>query len=224
MITGRQIRAARGLLGWDASALAEKAGLSRETISNIETSAVQARESTLNHIAKVFIEHRLEFIDNQGVRFRPEGVEVLNGREGVARFWDLVFFTAQTTGGIFRQNGINDEALIRCAPDIVDAHIERMAALRQTRRDSLVRVILLGGDYNFVCTEYADYKWHPKNMPAPVPYYVFGDTVCIFVFETDPSPKIILISSPIVAAAYIKQFDETWEMAKRPPQTGTTVG
>lgn len=219
MITGRQVRAARGLLGWDASALAEKANLSRETISNIENGSVQARGGTLNDIERVFVEHRLEFIDNQGVRFRPEGVEVLNGKEGVAKFWDLAFMTAQISGGIFRQNGINDDALIQCAPDVVEKHIKRMAALRQTRHDALVRVILHYGNYNFVCTEYADYKWHPQNMPTPVPYYVFGDSVGIFVFDADPAPKIILISSPIIAAAYIRQFDETWNISERPPQT-----
>ena len=41
MITGRQIRAARGLVDWSAATLADKAGLTRETVSKIEDETVQ---------------------------------------------------------------------------------------------------------------------------------------------------------------------------------------
>jgi transcriptional regulator with XRE-family HTH domain len=45
MITPRQIRAARALLGLDAAELADRAGLTRATVTNIENSGVQPREA-----------------------------------------------------------------------------------------------------------------------------------------------------------------------------------
>jgi len=95
-----------------------------------------------------------------------------------------------------------------------------MAELVQTRTDILVRAILQEGDHDFVCTDYADYRWHLQNVPPPVPYYIFGDTVGIFAFETNPSPKIVSITSPTIASAYREQFDSAWKMAKVPPQNG----
>jgi len=218
MISGPQIRAARGLLKWSAAELAEKTGLTRETINKIEDGAVQPREGTVADIVRVFAEHRLEFIDNQGVRFRPEDVEVLNGKEGVEKFWDRVFTFAQTKGGTIRQNGIPEGPLDECAPQAAAEHRERMAPLVSARKDIFMRVILEEGDVNFLCNDYVDYRWNPKEFPPPVPYYIFGDSVAIFAFESNPSPKIILITSPIIALAYSKQFDRAWELAKMPQQ------
>lgn len=219
MITGKQIRAARVLLEWDAEDLAAKSGLNRETIFNIERGTVQARSNTLDKIVRTFSDHRVEFLDNQGVRFRPEDVEVLNGRDGLGKFFDLVFACAQISGGTIRQNGIAENLFDKCAVDFTKAHRKRMEALVNSRKDIFVRAILQEGDTNFVCTDYADYRWHPQNVPPPVPYYIFGETIGIFAFDTNPAPKIILITSPVIALAYITQFDRTWEAAKVPPSS-----
>ena len=218
MITGKQIRAARVLLDWDAEDLAEKSGLNRETVFNIERGTVQARPGSLEKIVKAFNDHRVEFLDDQGVRFRPEGVEVLNGRMGLSKFFDLVFAYAQTCDkGIIRQNGIEEKLFDRFGGDVTQAHRNRMGPLVNARKNIFVRAILREGDTNFVCTNYADYRWQAKAAPAPVPYYIFGDHIGIFAFVAEPSPKIVLISSPVIAQAYSTQFDQTWDMAMVPP-------
>jgi len=91
MSVGRQIRAGRGLLKWSAATLAEKAGLTRDTINKIEDEAVQPREGTMKDIVRVFDENGVEFTDNYGVRLKPQGVEVLVGHEGLCRFFDMVY-------------------------------------------------------------------------------------------------------------------------------------
>ena len=57
MSIGRQIKAGRGLLRWSGAVLAEKAGLTRDTINKIEDDAVQPREGTLADIIRVFDEN-----------------------------------------------------------------------------------------------------------------------------------------------------------------------
>ena len=59
VITARQIRAARGLLEWSGDQLAEKVGVTRATLSKIESDLVQPQERTLGRIAEV--------LDMQGV-------------------------------------------------------------------------------------------------------------------------------------------------------------
>ncbi len=197
--------------------LAAATGLTPQAIRKIEAESVTPREGTLADIIKVFYDRRLEFTDNQGVRFIPEDVEVLNGAQGLKIFFDKVYSYAQQNGGVIRQNGIGDKTLYECASDVIAEQGERMAALVSKKRDVFVRAILNHGDLDFMYSEYADYRWHPHNVPSPVPYYLFGDCIGIFAFRATPSPKIVLISSPIIASVYGTQFDETWLVAEKPP-------
>jgi transcriptional regulator with XRE-family HTH domain len=215
-INPEQIRAARALLDWSTADLAKQAEMTINGINKIERGHVQAHKDSLARIQSIFEGAGIEFLDFNGVRFRPEDLEVLNGKPGVTKFWDRVFAHAQTSGGIIRQNGIPEGPLDQCAPEAAATHRERMLPLVQKRKDIFIRAILEEGDTNFLCTNYADYRWNPKESPPPVPNYVFGDTVAIFAFEADPSPKIILITSPTIASAYIKQFDRSWELAQTP--------
>src|SRR5277367_4877107 len=99
MITGRQIQAARALLGWEATDLATKSGLSRETISKIENSHVQPHEKTLTSIFRAFNENGIEFTDNSGVRLKPQNVEALVGSAGFTRFYEIVHEHLSKHGG-----------------------------------------------------------------------------------------------------------------------------
>ena len=99
MITGRQIRAARGLLKWSSPDLAKKAGLTRETINKIEGDVIQPREGTLNDIIGAFDQHGVEFIDTTGVRIKPQGLEVLLGQSGLQQFFNEVYAYARDHGG-----------------------------------------------------------------------------------------------------------------------------
>jgi transcriptional regulator with XRE-family HTH domain len=77
MITPAQIRAARALLGWKQTDLAERSGVSEISIKNIERGATDPRSSTLGAIEKAFGSAGLIFLDpgdardgGAGVRFR----------------------------------------------------------------------------------------------------------------------------------------------------------
>jgi transcriptional regulator with XRE-family HTH domain len=65
MITGAQIRAARALIGWKQSELAEQSGVSEISIKNIERGATDPRASTLQAVQAAF--------DRAGVVFLEPG-------------------------------------------------------------------------------------------------------------------------------------------------------
>jgi transcriptional regulator with XRE-family HTH domain len=66
MVTKEQCRAARGLLGWSAKALAEKARLGVMTVSRFEAGQGETNESTRALIHATFERAGVEFIAENG--------------------------------------------------------------------------------------------------------------------------------------------------------------
>jgi transcriptional regulator with XRE-family HTH domain len=67
-----QLRMARAAMGWGVRDLAEKAGITANTVTRIELGA-DAKQSTIDAIQRVFEAAGIEFLDNDspGVRLRP---------------------------------------------------------------------------------------------------------------------------------------------------------
>jgi len=91
MITPRQIRAARALVGLDAAELASRAGISRETITNIENDLVQPREGTLERIFRVFSAAGVEFVGDRGVALVNDNYRLIEGPDCYLRLLDEVY-------------------------------------------------------------------------------------------------------------------------------------
>jgi transcriptional regulator with XRE-family HTH domain len=76
MISGKQIRAARALLGWKQRELAAAAGLSEVSIKNAERGVVDSRGSTLNAIQRAFDGAGVIFLDTGDTRDGGPGVRL----------------------------------------------------------------------------------------------------------------------------------------------------
>jgi predicted transcriptional regulator len=78
MITPRQIRAARALLGWSQQQLADKAIVSLNAVARLETGNADSRVSTITAIQKALSRAGIEFLDadqkGEGVRLRTPRV------------------------------------------------------------------------------------------------------------------------------------------------------
>lgn len=74
MVTSREIRAARALLGWTRQRLADKAIVSLNSIVRLEQDAVDPRTSTVNAVRRALEQAGIEFLSLQeeceGIRFR----------------------------------------------------------------------------------------------------------------------------------------------------------
>lgn len=66
IVTSRQIRAARGLLGWTRTYLADRAIVSTTTVADIERGDVNPRSSTLSAIILALEQAGIEFIRPNG--------------------------------------------------------------------------------------------------------------------------------------------------------------
>ncbi|WP_431861376.1 helix-turn-helix domain-containing protein [Azospirillum sp.] len=75
MITAAQIRAARAILGWKQTDLAERSGVSEMSVKNIERGASDPRGSTLAKLQSAF--------EAAGVQFLDPGQHSMSGGHGV---------------------------------------------------------------------------------------------------------------------------------------------
>jgi predicted transcriptional regulator len=78
MVTPRQIRAARALLGWSQQQLADSAIISLNALIRLERDQVDSRLSTLNAVVRALTKAGIEFIPasdkGEGVRLsEPPG-------------------------------------------------------------------------------------------------------------------------------------------------------
>lgn len=79
MVTARQIRAARALLGWSQQQLADRAIVSTNALNRLERGLVDSRASTLSAVEKALVRGGVEFIaadiKGEGVRLREPSNE-----------------------------------------------------------------------------------------------------------------------------------------------------
>src|SRR5690242_12256086 len=76
-ISVEQLRAGRALLGWNQERVAQAAGVSLKTLSNIERGAVAPRVATMTFLQEVLEDGGIEFTDASGVRLRREVLDIL---------------------------------------------------------------------------------------------------------------------------------------------------
>ena len=69
-ISPSQCRAARGLLNWTQGVLANKVGVGVKTIRDFESGKRQPHPLTLAAITQSFEQAGIEFLDNNGLRFK----------------------------------------------------------------------------------------------------------------------------------------------------------
>ena len=218
MITGRQIKAARALLDWDAAALAKAAGLSRETVSNIENSLVQARETTLADITRAFTDYGVEFIGNTGVQLKQGAVYSLKGSEGFKKLMDEIYLAACDASAVDGRkpicvSNVDDRLFMKHLGDYMLFHAKRMDDLKNAKVYVLVRendfFTIPGG-------KYLQYRWCPMQENGNVPFYVYGDKLAILMFSEARGVEIIIIASPQVAKVYREQFELLWKLSRKP--------
>lgn len=215
MPSGKQIRAARMLVDWNIKQLAEASGLTELGVQKIETGNSTPRPSTLNKIVSVFNEAGIEF-KNGGVFPKHKNIDVLEGAVGFTKFLDTVYEHVRALGGIIRVSGV-EEAKFEKYDLTGRAHRERMTAICEERGDINMQILVREGDYNFLASQYASYRWVPKEHFSPTTFYVFGDYLALISFENDPPPIIFLIQSAAIAGAYRQTFNMTWEMSGEIP-------
>jgi transcriptional regulator with XRE-family HTH domain len=106
-ITSAQIRAARALLNWSARELSERSGVSQSSIHRAERAKARPsmHEKSLAAIKAALEQYGVEFLDNSGVRLRPD--QLSGGQTGAtptARKPDIETRPEWVPGGYWRMD------------------------------------------------------------------------------------------------------------------------
>ena len=135
-ISGRQIRGARGLLGWSMEELADKCEITRLTIRQIENETVQPQEKTLARILTVLDKEGIEFTDNEGVCIRKHHMRTYSGKAGYRQLMDHIYETVRKGGRIRQFNFgdarymlIDDSAAAEHNPNLMNCLREKLCIL-----------------------------------------------------------------------------------------------
>ena len=210
MPSGRQIRAARGLLDWSAEDLARETGLTRHTINSIEGGA-DSKETSLNLIAAAFDRQAIEFTGGEGVKFREIDMRTFTGKESYRQMLDHIHAVMSKSKGGRLYQIASDAKYLAYAGDYVDTYTQKMAAI--SGLDS--RALTEEGDSHFPAP-YCKYRWLAKGSPKMAPFCVYGDHVVLPVRETKHHMELISVHSKLMADRYVEQFMDLWGEASEP--------
>jgi transcriptional regulator with XRE-family HTH domain len=209
VLTGKQIRAARILTGWDANDLGELAKLSRNAVLQIERGEFRPRPATAERISRAFADAGIEFIENEGVRRRPDGIETFEGHERFHQFTDYVYSYLKDNGGDVCIS-VGDERLFikyRKEPEQYRANMKALVA------SGKVRVRILAEKSN-AASVFAEIRKLKSATAAPTSFYAFGRNLALISFAHQPPPYVALFRNSPFADAFRQSFETAWDNAE----------
>jgi transcriptional regulator with XRE-family HTH domain len=209
MVTIEQIRAARALLGWSQSDLAEQAGLSQTGIARIENGTNKPNSKTIAKILSAFDSANIEFISTSGVKKASGEIKKYVGQEGFLRFYEDIYKTLETKPDTVYLSNADERQFERWLGEHLKEHVLKILKMKIQ-----YKILIKEGDSHFITSEFSEYRWLPNESFGSVPFYVYGDKIAFVLFEDEP--EVIVLDYPAIANAYKMQFLSSWEQAKIP--------
>lgn len=214
MPTIEQIRAARALLDWSQSDLANFAGLSQTGIARIENGTNQPNSSTLEKIKGAFENSNIEFLGTSGVRRNSGEVKTFRSIEGFREFMNDIYDTAKAQGGeICLHNAKPQNWRKWLGDEWFKMHSARMAALGN-KID--FRITTEEGNRDFISSEFAEYRWFPADLFNEQSFYAYGKKLA-FVNFSDDDVSVSVLDNKNFAEGFRILFNIAWDQVAKKP-------
>ena len=220
MITALQIRMARAALNWSFDDLAKKTGLSRQGLINLANEKGKPQKSTNDTLIKTFEDNGIMFIGNTGVKKRTNEVRTLKGAQGFRDFMDDVYDVTKEVGGEICVFNVDEKNWIKwMGQEEYDDHAARMKTINKKYN---FKIIVEEGDWFFIASEIAEYKWFPKALFNRQSFYIYGNKAA-FINFLDNDVIIFILGQPQFAEGLKVLFDIAWDnVAQIPKKRGKT--
>jgi DNA-binding XRE family transcriptional regulator len=208
MLDSKQIRAARGLLDWTQETLAERSGVARATIKNVESGNTLPRLETANALQRAIEEAGVEFLPSSGVRMRDRMIQILEGPDSYRQLLEDVFVTARDSGSgviIAPSNPRESEKVL--GHDFLYAQMQR-------RRDAGIQQRLLIRPDDPIVQHLEVYRILPIEYCSPHPLYVYGNKIALVCLQ-EPQ-KVIIVNDERFATGIWKLFNFIWDRTEMP--------
>ncbi len=214
LISPNQIRAARGLLDWTVSYLAQKVGVGATTISAIETGRSAGSLEVISAIIYAFQSSGVEFTEEGGVRPRHNKISTYRGHDGFRAFFDDVYTIAKNTDSPdICVTNVKEEEFEHWLGAYEPMHMQRMTALKDVK----LRVLMKERDLHLTSSAYCDYRWVPESQFADASLYIYGAKVAFIEFS-ERDVLVTVVDSQSVTECLRKMFELSWTAASVRPQ------
>jgi transcriptional regulator with XRE-family HTH domain len=210
MVTTQQIKAARALLNWKQSDLADISGVSLPAIAKIELGQGNPRQKTILALQQAFETCGIEFLGDHGVNQKQEKflIDVYHDKEGVYRMWcDIENVFADGKGGEVLLSSLDERLFLKFFSKEMGLVLQRRAALNIVTRG------LISETDDFLVMPVEWYRSVPKVLFTQVPYFIYGDRMGIL--DLSKSPRLILIQNKHLTDAFRQQFEYNWSVGKK---------
>jgi len=205
MISSAQVRAARGLLNWTQSELADKCNLTKATIANIENDKHHLTSKTANKIHQAFRNAKVEFLINDGIRSKFDIVKTLDGREGVIYLLNDIYDSVKDVGGCVKISGIEKKSLTKIINnEYLEMHENRMEKVNNLSS----KILSSDGAEDIEYKSYREYRQIPSEYFFPLPIYIYDRKVAFVML--DPL-RVLLIENFHLFLVNSNQFDMIWD-------------
>lgn len=216
MLSVEQIRAARALLDWSQTDLADHAGLSQTGIARIENGTNQPNTKTLRKIEMAFEIGGVEFLGKTGVRLSTGEIKVLRGRDGFVQFMDDVYQASKAAGGEVCLHNAKPQNWIKwLGEDWWNMHSKRMKELEDHVR---FKITAEEGNKEFISSNFAEYRWFPPDLFHEDSIYAYGKKLAFVNFTTE-EVLIRVLEDDSFAKAFKVLFNIAWDKVARIPPT-----
>ncbi len=203
MIDAIQLRAARAMLDWKTSDLAEMSGVALNAINKIERGKVLGRRDTMEKLQKVFEGAGLEFLPDSGVRLKNRVVITYTGEDCFKNLMVDVYETLRGTGGELLVAHL-EEGL---AKQSLNEEFMREQIQKRNEANISCRMLVRADDPNLV-PPYDTYRAIPDELFSPYPFCMYGSKLALVSWK--PSPQVIIIDDARFVESARKLFEIAW--------------
>lgn len=194
MITPRQCRAARGLLGFTQADLAEKAGMSKTGLNNFESGKSSMKSSTQKSLRLALENSGIDFTPGEGVRLRTHDALFFQGANALTELMDhMISHTRSQSDGVCVYH--NDASELEKCLNTLKSNETPFRVLTSCEK---IAANTYNGRVEFLASSKHDFS---------TPKFIYGDFVAMRMMQSD---LILVVSSKETAEAERLHFNEVW--------------
>lgn len=207
LTSGKQIAAARQLLGWSQADLADKAGISKPSIIRMEKELHSVKHEVQHSVETIFDRNGIEFT-HRGVQEKSYSIKHFYGSDGFRDFmWDVYNTSCEMGGPICLYNARPFYWYKWLGKEWYDDHAKRMASLGSKIQ---FHAISQENDDMFIANSFGEYRWLSKDLFLDKSFYAYGNKLGFLNFEKE-SLNIFVVEHEDFAKAFRVLFDIAWE-------------
>lgn len=206
-----QIKAARTLLDWTQDDLANRAGLSKFSVANLEVARTTPQKATIDKIVKALELAGIEFIED-GVRLKKNTITIIDGGDDwYIRLLDDVHHS------LLQEE--HPELLLEFADESKspNAVIEKVKAMRE---DGIKMRLTICEDDTNIIGPLDEYRYIPKNKFRNYVTLIYADKVAV---NTENQLQAIVIKDKLLAETRRNTFNILWDFLEQPKKTTSKV-